>query len=509
MRKSFYSWFCSLCCLPFAGCSDFLEESSQDEVRPSTVEDLEQLLLGEGYLRTNDVVNYLELLTDNVENHYTWNDREQSVLAQGSPVFMWEFDMFERMEEEGYACNTWGDLYSKIKGCNVVLDMLPQVTGDEENKLNQRGQALALRASYYFMLVNMYALPYNAEGIDRETALGVPLILESTVKDDFPPRASLARVYEQIETDLLEAAELLDQYGQGNINLKVTPLFPHMLLSRMYLYMEDWENAAAQASIVIEKNPQLRRLSDYYRLVEDPWGLFPPTMEYDSEGAAVYGNDSPELIYGYGSAGSGLSHFYPTPDWITYPGSEPVFAVSDELINSHDANDLRPHYYYYEYLTSWLGTTDYLYGTKAGGTSNESYSSAKGMRVAEAYLNRAEANIRLFIETGNDELRVDALEDLNFLREHRYDSPYTDIDIADGEELLALCLDERRKEFSFEDHRWFDLRRLGMPELRHEISFSEGVVQEVILPQGSNRYVLPIPTKVLERNPSLVQNPRD
>ena len=41
------------------GCGDFLEESSQDEVRPSTVSDLEQLLLGEGYLRTDCIYPYL------------------------------------------------------------------------------------------------------------------------------------------------------------------------------------------------------------------------------------------------------------------------------------------------------------------------------------------------------------------------------------------------------------------------------------------------------------------
>ena len=507
MIKGFYSLACLICLF---GCSDFLEESSQDEVRPSTVEDLEQLLLGEGYLRWNDVVSYLELLTDNVQNAYSPNERDRSYLDQGSPVFMWESDMFERMEDEGVEySNTWGDLYSKIKGCNVVLDMLNQVTGSEENKQNQRGQALALRASYYFMLVNLFALPYNAEGIDRETALGVPLILESAVKDDFPPRASIARVYEQIEKDLLEAADLLDEYGQDNINMKVTPLFAHLLLSRMYLYMEDWENAAAQASIVIERNPQLRRLSDYYTLVEDEWGLFPPTLTYDRENAAVYNHDCPELIYGYSSKAP-MKTFFGSPDIFTYPGSYPVFSVSDELINSHESNDLRPHFYYQSYLRSLSPmVSGYLHGSKYGGSTNESFASAKGMRVAEAYLNRAEANIRLFLETGNDALRISALEDINYLREHRYDAPYEDLDITDGEELLVLCLDERRKEFSFEDHRWFDLRRLGMPELKHEISFSEGVVQEVILPQGSNRYVLPIPEKVLERNPALIQNPRD
>ena len=38
-----------------------------------------------------------------------------------------------------------------------------------------------------------------------------------------------------------------------------------------------------------------------------------------------------------------------------------------------------------------------------------------------------------------------------------------------------------------------------MPELVHEITFTQGQVQEVRLEKGSNRYVLPIPKKVLDK----------
>ncbi|MDN2918642.1 RagB/SusD family nutrient uptake outer membrane protein, partial [Campylobacter jejuni] len=62
--------------------------------------------------------------------------------------------------------------------------------------------------------------------------------------------------------------------------------------------------------------------------------------------------------------------------------------------------------------------------------------SPRGMRVAEAYLNRAEANIRLFLESGNDELRKSALNDLNYLREFRFIDPYVEVDIQDGNDLL-------------------------------------------------------------------------
>ena len=51
MKRFFYSLIISMLGIGMVGCGDFLEESSQDEVRPSTVGDLEQLLLGEGYFR--------------------------------------------------------------------------------------------------------------------------------------------------------------------------------------------------------------------------------------------------------------------------------------------------------------------------------------------------------------------------------------------------------------------------------------------------------------------------
>ena len=45
----------------------------------------------------------------------------------------------------------------------------------------------------------------------------------------------------------------------------------------------------------------------------------------------------------------------------------------------------------------------------------------------------------------------------NYLREHRFRQPYEDVNITDGQTLLEFCLDERRKELAFDDHRWFDL----------------------------------------------------
>ena len=158
MRKIFYYLIVSILGMGIIGCGDFLEESSLDEVRPSTVTELEQLLLGEGYLRREQVFFYIELLTDNVQNSFSPNVNHVTLLQQGAPAFTWDPNMFDRMDElHVTGIDTWEKLYSKIKGCNVVLDMLDKVSGSEGSKLNQKGQALALRAFYYFVLVNTFA----------------------------------------------------------------------------------------------------------------------------------------------------------------------------------------------------------------------------------------------------------------------------------------------------------------------------------------------------------------
>jgi hypothetical protein len=132
-----------------------------------------------------------------------------------------------------------------------------------------------------------------------------------------------------------------------------------------------------------------------------------------------------------------------------------------------------------------------------------------GLRVAELYLNRAEASIQRYMQSGNVADRTSALYDINTLRSSRYDTrqPYVAIDITDGQDLLAFCRDERRREFPLEGHRWFDLRRYGMPAISRTYAEEPGVVQTFSLSQGDARYVLPIPKAVLDKNGLLTQNP--
>lgn len=250
--------------LLLCACDSFLSESSQDEVKPSSASDYQQILLGEAYPLTDSPLGFLDMLTDDVKNNYTESTSQQEPLQNGVSVFSWQSNMFENMKERGVNySNPYSKYYNYIKGCNVVLDYIDNSIGTDEEKGNVKGQALAMRAYHYFILANLFGKPYNATGIDRASQPCVPLILTSDVKDELPARNSIAEVYSQIESDLLAAAPLLDAYGTGNIKDKATDQFVHHLLCRLYLYEERWEECIAEATKVLDKQPGLLQIVNY------------------------------------------------------------------------------------------------------------------------------------------------------------------------------------------------------------------------------------------------------
>ena len=486
--KNYRSIYCLgiLLYLLCTSCHDFFKESSQDEIKPSSVEDLRGVMYKEAYPYQLATGTFLMLLTDEVQCNGLSNDTYATVHQNGTPVFTFNPMMFDGIEVFPTDVNSWKTYYEKIKGCNVVIDYVSEISGTEEEKNALVGQALFLRSFYYLKLATIYCQPYNAPGIDVNTTLGVPLILTMELTDDFPRRVSLKALYEQIEKDLLTAATLLEEnYTPDNV-WRVGNVAAYTLLSRLYLYMgrdEDMDNVIKYADLAIAQGPDLTRLA-----------------LLDGSGKSVYNSDvSSEVIWIYGvNSFSGGGAFFTTN--VTW-GYDVPWEVSSDLLRLYDAtNDLR----YKMYYGTPFGCT---YGTKVA--YNTSNGSDHGIRIAEAYLNRAEAFIRRSLATGNDGDRVLALNDLNVLRETRYmTGSYVDEQITDANELLEFCLMERRLELSLEEgFRWFDIKRLGL-SVTHVYIDTEGGEREYILARNSPLYALPIPYDAIERNYRLEQNPR-
>jgi hypothetical protein len=496
--------------LLLGSCKKFLKESSPDEIRPTTTQDLYSLMIGTAYPYQTVMDLYLDMLTDEIKCN------GMPLLANGQPntvysvyltnsafLYTWNPAMFDR-KETGLLGDqdSWQIYYKLINGCNLVKDYIDKVSGPEKDKKAMLGQVLFLRAFYYLKLVNIYAMPYNGNGVDPATTPGVPLILSSLVSDERKTRNTVAEVYAQIEKDLLEAADLLKDNYTPTSTFRVGSLAAYALLSRMYLYMggnAHMDKVIEYATAVINEKPTLTLLKSYF---------INATAFND---AGIYDvNASQEIIWGYGSNPKGVAYYIPPANFTNL---HPPFAVSNELSNLYDKGtdsskrgDLR----YIAYLRMYLNNS-VPYPLRSAKIGNNQTNGDRGLRVAEMYLNRAEALIKRYKLTGQAADLTQALNDINALRLSRYDTrniSYTPVDIKDADALFAFLQDERRRELCLEEgHRWFDIRRWAVPVVHTFIDVS-GTSTTYTLASGSPKYALPIPFTALENNYNLAQNPQ-
>lgn len=474
--------------LAFSSCGDFLEESSQDEVKATTVEDLRAMMYSEAYPYTTVTPDsYLRLLTDEVQCSGLQNNNYATLLQYGQPVFTFMPTMFDGIEAFGTNANTWSNAYEKIKGCNAVLDYVGKMKGSEKDKQAMRAQCYFLRGMYYLRLALVYCLPYsNTTTTDPDVALGVPLQLTSEVTDEQKSRTTLRQTFTQIESDLLTSVDMLNEYyPDGLIPFRVSPTAAYILLSRMYLYMGDYAKSASYATLAIEDGPNLTNFST----LMNTYG-YATYRVYDvansSEVVFTYGTDS------YKDGVYFASEYYQgTPPWT----------ASSSLIALYDAtNDYRYKDFYDSYSGVILKTSTYHSGSYGD----------MGLRMAEVYLNRAESNMRLYMAGGNAELRTSAITDINTLRKNRYKagSSYEVDETLKDEELLQFILDERQRELCWENGiRWFDIKRLGL-SVTHTYIDADNNTSTHTLEANSKLYALPIPYDAIDRNGNLEQNPR-
>lgn len=470
-----YTFLLGGCMFALQSCGDFLEEVSQDEFEPKTTEAFRELLNGEGYNFTNSVNPLTYMMDDDVESVSTSSWDEIHRIQQ--ELYTWQPDFYSFQDEEGTYTSSnkdvYKNLYELIMACNIVNEYIDGSQGTDADKAIVRAEALSLRAFYYLQLVNLYAYPYNDKDHDPSTALGVPLVLASEVFDEGKSRNTVKEVYDQIAADIEQACDLFGQDKTNRGVFRISYTAAHLLASRVYLYMENWDKVIEHATYALETAPELADLNNY--TIDNTYN---PTN-------GVISRNFPETIFlgGY-RAISGSYGLMGTP-----------FNVSSDLFNSYADNDLRIGTYLME-ASSYLPYNYMLLKS----SSEQEYA----WRTSELYLNRAEAYIELY-KDGDQEAGQNAVNDLNTLLSKRY-RDYEPLTLKSADELQELCREERRKELCFEGFRWFDLRRYGMPQLEHILIDQSGNSARYILKEKDPSYVLPLPDNAMEHNANLIQN---
>lgn len=374
----------------------------------------------------------------------------------------------------------WSYGYTTISRCNNVIDNLEgkdenaDVTAQDINNL--KAECLFLRALSHFDMVTLYALPYtyvkaNQGSLKEAQKLGIPYVFH-TDPDARPERDDVLTVYNYIVEDLLEAERIIDpDYVRAGVTDKkaaVTLPAIQAFLSRVYLYMGEWQKAADYATKVISNSN--------FKL-------------YDAEeyGSVWNGNiGGSEVIFENFIDLTNYSNL--DCSYMTYPeGAYGDCIASPSLIALYEEGDVRGDLYRQD-----KQQTEGLWWTlkyEGKGLNIPDANNTVLFRLSEMYLNRAEAVLNG--ASGN------ALEDLNTIRSHRGVSRLN----AAGMDALRK---ERRMELAWEGHYFFDLARWGMAANRDACYGLQDKNQNIPFPDY--RWALPLPKTELEVNENLIQN---
>ncbi len=351
-----------------------------------------------------------------------------------------------------FVANLWLRAYQNINQLNYVISALDKVTVPADRDRIE-GEAKFLRGMNYFDLVRLYGRAWN-DG-DPNTNLGVPIVLTPTTQIDATSnvqRATVAQVYAQILSDLTTAKTKLPATNAFYANKYAASA----LLSRVYMQKLDYPNAAAEANTVIGAG--VYSLNGTYA-AEFP---FPGPVHVDNTSEDIF---AVQITVPQGV--NSLNEFYGGP---TYGGRGDA-AILPSFTAEFEKGDARGAFFYND------GGS--LYSSKF----QNQYGNVRIVRLAEMYLNRAEANLRIGTTSAIGDT---PLNDVNRIRIRAGLSPLA---VA----TVTNVLTERRHELAFEGGFFLHDAKRTMQNVG-------------ALEWNSPKLVFPVPQREIIANPNLKQN---
>lgn len=395
----------------------------------------------------------------------------KTITADGDMVNEYNY-ISEPDDETGAVGYIWKKIFEAMANVNNILQYQPSLLekfpkySDELTRI--KAEALFLRALCHFDVCRVYAQPYNYT-VDA-SHIGIPVLLKTPGADDNIARSSVKDVYAQIISDLKESetafgrVEMQDAYHASKLSAQA-------LLARVYLYMEDWDNAIKYANIVIDEIP----------------------LAYGDDYMAMFNNNiaGKEAIFRLNGTlkSSSLSKFY---NKLT-----PVAVASDTLIRLFDdPGDIR-----LSLFEKGQDNSNYVtlkYNITASISEKDKHYDPFVLRASEMYLIRVEANLNMNnLQQAATDLKILIARNLNT------DIAGITLPETDKNAIKSILIKERAKELCFEGHQFFDITRWKQDLVRSATSNSN----VKLLSYPNDRFVLPIPQTELEANKNMVGNP--
>ena len=349
------------------------------------------------------------------------------------------------LESNNVAYNSfWKSSYNGIARCNKLLSEIdrPELTWSKAAYQDRSaGEALFLRALYYFNLVRQFGgVPLVTGPITSQQAVGIK-------------RSPAEEVYEAIIADLKAAAARFANATDVEENGRANEAAALALLGKVYVTLQRHAEAEAPLKAVIA--------SGKYALLANYADVFNPTNKDFKETifAIQYSENSVELSNRF------IFWFAPWTSAGAITGRPAINLVgggwnqpTDDLINAFEAGDKRLEVSV-KYWTGkdWDGQIRPIpycgkYKPPVAAPDDRTGDNLPVLRYSDVLL--------LYAEALNAQGRTG--EAIPFVQQVRTRAGLTnDLSGLDKTALEALIANERQVEFCFENQRYYDLKRTG------------------------------------------------
>ncbi len=391
-----------------------------------------------------------------------------------------DLEFLQMNSQNQFVEHTWQDHYDGINRANAAIIRIPEINIEEGLKNRLLGESRFLRALFYFNLVRFFG--------------DVPLVTIDTreLGDLNVSRTPVDQVYGLIIEDLTFAENNLPPMYPASEIGRATQGAAKALLGKVYLTRQDWSNAVAKFGEIVNNEGTYG-----YGLLENYRGNWLQETENGPE--SVF---SIQMMEAPGNGNILMRSACPRSRVPGLTGWEADIPTV-ELYEFFDENDERRDATFFTSFEvegtvhefPWPLFYKYFDPGKFNNTT-QSNANIHVIRYADVLLMYAEAINELNGPT------AEAFDAINRVRSRAFNGEDFNYSGLTQEELRQAIYDERRLEFPFEAHRWFDLVRTGRFVEVMTNHRENGGTQ--IAP---HKVLMPIPQRELDINLNLTQNP--
>lgn len=390
----------------------------------------------------------------------------------------------------------WNASYNGITRCNKLLSELEKASITWDNALYKErctGEALFLRALYYFNLVRQFGgVPLVREPIDSKDAVNIK-------------RSSEQEIYDLIIADLTQAQEHFQKAVDVEENGRANYASAFALLGKVYLTLHQYKEAELPLKSVIN-------LGKYILLPEYADLFIPSKKDYKETIFSIqYSENSSELanrfifVFAPWTSGGEITQ---RPNIKINQGWHGCNLPTEDLLKAFEPGDKRKAVSIGVWIgKDWDGMVRPIpycakYKPPVSAPDDRCSDNFPILRYSDVLLMYAEA----LNEQGHTSEAIPYVEQVR--SRAGLTSSLAGYDKASLEDLIAK---ERQVEFCFENQRWYDLKRTGKAlQVLREHGIREKAIKSFLYPNSfeMEKYKLlaPIPAEQILIN-KIKQNP--